>query len=125
MNKIRTNLIAHHLIDKESGSAKESLAGVSIIELRRLFDATHSLFGALSFGSAYVTLAGDLEPGTVGGQPTRTCLNEVLDAVLRDSYVVNQPELRGQWWPMTRKHMDEEELQMMNKLRKRRGLPEA
>ena len=125
VTKIRTNLIAHHLIDKQSGNPKESLTGVSLVELRRLFEATHSLFGALSFGSAYVTLAGDLMPGTVGGQPTRTCLDEVLDAVLKDSYVVNQPERRGEWWPMDRKYMVEEELQMMNKLRKRIGLPEA
>lgn len=125
VEKIRHSHIAHPLIDKQSGSPKEALAGVSLEELRQLFDAVHSLFGALSFGSAYCTLAGDLMPSTVGGQPTRTCLDKVLDAVVRDSYFVNQPERRKQWWPERRKRMPAEKLQVMNDLRKRIGLPEA
>ncbi len=124
VQQIRHNAIAHRLVDMETGLAKEQLLGVKLQELRNLFDATHRLFGALSFGSAYLTLAGDLMPATVGGKPTRTCLDEVLDAVLRDSYFVNEPE-RDQWWHEMRKRMSPEELQLLNKYRKRLGLPEA
>jgi hypothetical protein len=124
VGEIRTNHIAHRLIDKQTGNPKEAVAGISLDELMRLFDAVHSLFGALSFGSAYCTLAGDLMPSTVGGKPTRTCLDEVLDAVLRDSDFVNQPEREAKWWPVTR-HTDPERLRVMNMLRKRIGLPEA
>jgi hypothetical protein len=122
---IRNNRVAHRLINKKSGSPREALGTVSLRELWLLFDATHSLFGALSFGSAYVTLLGDLIPGTVGGQPTRTCLDDVLDAVLRDSYFVNEPERREQWWRLERGRMKLDDLQLMNDLRKRIGLPEA
>ena len=122
---IRHRRIAHRLRDKEGDAAKEQLAAVSLDELHRLFNAAHGLFGALCFGSAYATLAGDLMPCTVGGKPARTCLDEILDAVLRDSYFVNRPERRGHWWPLDRKHMDPKELELMNDLRKRVGLPEA
>ena len=61
------------VFDKESGGFYEELAGVSLDELHQLFDATHSMFGALSFGAAYDTLAGDLTPAAVGGKPTRPC----------------------------------------------------
>jgi hypothetical protein len=122
---IRDTHIAHSPIDRESGEHEQPLAGISLDELRRLFDASHSLFGALCFGSAYVTLAGDLAPATVGGKPTRTCLDEVLDAVLRVSHFVNQPERKQAWWPEHRKRMSPDTLQVMNELRKRIGLPEA
>jgi len=122
---IRHNRIAHRLIDRQNGGTFQAFAGVSLEEIWRLFDATHSLFGALSFGAAYITLAGDLIPSTVGGQPTRTCLDEVLDAVLRDSFFVNMPERRAKWWPGHRERMKPKNLQEMNDLRKRIGLPEA
>ena len=125
MKVIRDGRIAHRLIEVQSGGPKEALARVSLEELRGMFDAAQDLFGALSFGSAYLTLAGDLTPGTVGGQPTRTCLDEVLDAVVRDNSCVNEPERRAESWPTHRKHMKPEELQVMNNLRKRIGLPEA
>lgn len=125
VRRIRHQRIAHRLIDKSTGERKEKLEGVTLKELRLLFDGTHSLFGALSFGSSYVTLAGDLAPSTVGGKPKRSCLEGVLDAILRDSDVVKQPELRAEWWSMDREHMDPAELQQLDILRRRVGLPEA
>jgi hypothetical protein len=74
---------------------------------------------------AYVTLAGDLMPSTVGGEPTRTGLDQALDAVLRESHLVNPPERKQAWWPDLRRHMDPEELMIMNDMRKQLGLPEA
>ncbi|MCA9250582.1 MAG: hypothetical protein R3E58_08525 [Phycisphaerae bacterium] len=82
VEKIRNNHIAHRLTDKETGESKVQCESVSLTDLRSLFDATHALFGALSFGSSYVTLAGDLMPSTVGGKRSRTCLENVLEAVV-------------------------------------------
>lgn len=125
VNVIRDSRIAHRLVDRQTGFPKEGLAGVKLEELWALFDGAHSLFGALSFGSAYVTLAGDMMPSTVGGEPRRTCLDGVLDAVLRDSFFVNEPERRPKLWAKHRKHSTPERLGIMNELRKRIGLPEA
>jgi len=104
--------------------AKELLLE-TLKELRALFNAVHAQFGAVSFGSAYVTLAGDMMPGRVQGKPARSCLDGVLDSVLRGSGIVNQPERHGQWWSDLRKCRSPEELRVMNELRQRVGLPEA
>lgn len=125
VTQIRNQRIAHRLYDTERGGFSKELAGVSLDELRQLFDVVKGMFGAISFGSAYATRAGDLMPGTVAGKPTRTCLDEVLDAVLRNSHFVNMPERDGQRWGVTRQYRDDEELKVMNDLRKRIGLPEA
>jgi hypothetical protein len=124
VDEIRHTL-AHRFIDKKTGSPEEATAGVSLKQLRRLFDATQRIFGALSFGSSYVTLPGDLAPCTVGGQPRPTCLDTVLAAVLRNSDFVNRPERRAQWWPIERQCINVEELRLLNELRRQIGLPDA
>src|SRR5262249_32983641 len=80
------------------------------------------LFGALSFGSAYATLAGDLMPCLIGGGPSRSCLDEVLDAGLRDSFFVEQPEHHRELWPLIREQSDKGGIEVMNAMRKRIGL---
>lgn len=118
---IRNKRLAHRLVDRNTAIVKQLLGTVSLPELRQLYNSAHKLFGALSFGAAYETLAGDLAPSTVGGRPTRTCLGTVLDAVARDSDFVNEPERRGPWWSRDRRSDDE--LRSMNELRLRVGLP--
>lgn len=125
VGQIRDHRIAHPLFDVDAGDASRTVARVTLSDLRKLFDPVHALFGALSFGSAYVTLAGDLMPGTVGGKPRQSCLDELLDAVLRESYLVNQPERCANFWPSLRERMPREDLQEMNELRRRVGLPDA
>jgi hypothetical protein len=124
VGRIRDHRIAHAL-EKSDGAMKEEFARIRLDELRRLFDATHSIFGALSFGGSYVTLAGDLMPRTVKGKPTPSCLGELLTLILRDSHFVNRPKLRAQWWADERHHIDPEQLRTMNECRNRLGLPEA
>lgn len=119
---LRNSKIAHRLYDSESGCILNDPTRVSLDEIQQLFRATHSLFAALSFGSAFATLPGDFAPTRAAGE---SCLQQVLNAVLRDSYFVNQPKHRGQWWPSDREHMAEEELRVLNEMRKRVGLPEA
>jgi hypothetical protein len=121
---IRHNFAAHQIVDTQRGLPKETLASVRLGDLRKLFDAAHSLFGALSFGSAFVTLRGDLAP-SFGGKPSKTCLDRLLDAVLRDSDFVNQPERRKEHWELDRQFMNPERLGIMNRLRKRIGLSEV
>jgi hypothetical protein len=117
--------IAHTLVDRATGDVKRPQVEITFREVMKLFDAVHALFGALSFGRVYLTLVGDLTPSTVGGCPTRTCLDMVLDAVLRGSNFVNMSELRRDYWPMERAHLDKDTLNLLNKLRKRVELPEV
>lgn len=122
---VRDHMIAHRLLDQDSGEPIEQLIGVNLDELRSLFRAVHRLFGAVTFGSSYVTLAGDLKHKTVGGKPSKTCLQTVLAAVLRDSFYVNAPEKRGRWWEIDREHMSQDQIDGLNKHRKSVGLPPA
>lgn len=123
--EIRHYQIGHHLFERDSGCLTKQSAGVSLVELWKYFRATHSLFGALSFGAAYVTLWGDLLPNSGGGEPHRNCLDKILDDVARSSQFVNQPEHFEQCWPDLRKGKSAEELRVLNELRKGVGLPEA
>ena len=52
----------------------EQLDGVSLRELRNLFDAVNRLFSALSPGWDYLTLRADPMPCTIGCKLKRTCL---------------------------------------------------
>lgn len=122
---LRNSIIAHRLIDRRTGDFTSSHKPVNLAELRLLFDATHAMFGALCFGGAFATLSGDLMPGTVGGKLMPTCLETVLNAVLRDSDFVNEPERRGQYWPGLREYLDDERVRVMNECRRRIGLSEA
>lgn len=124
VKKIRNNYIAHRLKDKLSGLPRHDVESVSLSEVRVLFEAIHDLFGALSFGSAYITLAGDLMPATVGGPPARSCLDLILDEITKAHPGVHQPE-NDPWWKDIRPHVSENELRSMNLLRRRIGLPEA
>lgn len=125
MTDIRNNRVAHQLVDHSKGSLRGVMQGVTLEEQRELFGAAHSLFGTLSFGAAYMTLPGDLMPSTIGGQLKRSCLTNVLDAVLKDSFIVNQPEQRKEWWLTDRQYMKPEDLDLMNQLRVRVGKPPA
>jgi len=122
---IRHKRVAHRLLDNQTAEPIDQLPGVSLQELRNLFDRVHGLFGAISFGSSYCTLRGDMIPTRVGGKPTKSCLETVLDAVLRDSYAVNEPERRAEWWSVDRQYKEKAWLRTLNDLRRRIGLPEA
>jgi len=122
---LRNNRLAHRLIDRASGDFAKSVSVPSTAELRKLFDQCKSLFDYLSFNLEYVTLGGDYMPSTVGGQPQPTSLDRLFDAMLKDSNVVREPELKEGWWSVMRSHRSPEELSIMNQCRRRIGLPDA
>ena len=125
MRDIRHHRVAHLLVDHSTGGLKGVMEGVSLEEQRRLFTAVHALFGILSFGASYVTLTWDLVPSTTGGKSNQSCLTSVLDSVLKDCYIVNQPEIRADWWKGEREYIKPQELELMNQLRARVGKPPA
>lgn len=56
---------------------------------------------------------------------TQQCPLEGLDAVLRDSASVNQPDSHGIFWASFRERIPREELDEMNEFRRCVGLPDA
>ncbi len=118
---LRDTSIAHALV----GEPSETPTSVTLRELWELFHATHTLFGAITFGGVFATLAGDLMPTKTNGQERRTSLQKILDLVLRESGFVTRPERRARWWESERQMMAAADLKLMNEMRKRVGLPEA
>ena len=125
VKSIRNSTIGHSLIIDSKENVPQKKTGVSLCEIRILFDAIHKLFGTLSFGSTYVTLSGDYMPTTQWGKLTSSSLEGVLDAIAKASYFVNEPELHSDWWHEYRKHHSSEHLADMNRYRVKFGLPEA
>lgn len=120
----RDKHISHHIFSL-AGPPKRPEVEISLQELFELFRWAHTYFGLHSFGCSYCTITTDSMPTSRGRDLSRTCLDEVLDGVLRNSHYVNHPELRGEWWDFDRQHMSEEKILKMNELRRRIGLPEA
>lgn len=123
ISTLRHTYIAHRLIEKSDGSLKETDDHVSLNDLRCVFDAIHKIFAAISFGGAYITLAGDQIPSMINGKPKQTCLDSVLDAIVKDCDLVHEPE-RNQYWAHFAKYKPSDEISNLNKLRLRIGLPE-
>lgn len=122
VSRLRNKHVAHALLDTDGTKRLPPDSGISLTQIRRLFNATHLLFGALSFGGAFATLAGDLIPSTIGGKQTRSCLATVLDAVVNNSDFVHEPE-NDAYWALVKPHKDPAELKVLNSLRARLGLP--
>jgi len=122
---IRDNFVAHQALQNEEVTPSNSDEKLDLQDLRKVCNATSALFGALSFGSSYVTLTIDFIPAEIAGEVLPNSLEKVIRAILLDSDFVNYPERFPQEWPLIRKEMDSKLLDTMNDLRKRIGLPPA
>jgi hypothetical protein len=122
VSSIRHSHVAHRLLDEGTGVPKAVARDLTLDDLRSLFDAAHNLFGAVTFPGAFATLSGDLLPSTICGKPSRSCLEGVLDAIVRDWEPVHEPE-RSPYWSTMRPHYDVARMELLNGLRTRIGLP--
>ncbi len=124
VKQIRNSVIAHVLIDPQTALPKDVMPEITLAELRKLYDATQLLFGAITLGGSRLTLSGDFIPAVSNGQRVPNPLDRVLDAVLKDNDWVNMPERHPDRWYWIRK-CKPETVARVNELRKRIGLPEA
>ena len=122
---MRDLVVAHTAVDRSTDLPFKNVPGVSIPELRQLYDSVEQLFKACCFGAEYLTTCINYAETTVAGERSRSSIETVLDCVAKDSYFVNQPERKGECWPQIRKHTSDGDLRIMNEFRKRFGLPQA
>jgi len=121
LQKIRHKVIAHRDLKIVNGSLK--IPGLSIADLRKLYNETESLFSACSFHAEYGTTL--YVPGTVGGKPVQKDIEYIMDLLVKHSFWLNQPERRGQFWQAEKQYKSPERIEELNKWRKKFGLPEA
>lgn len=118
---IRRQLLAHRLFDKTGFLSKPE--GVKVSEIRHAYNAIEEIFLTCSFGSEYVTTF--YLDGICAGKPIEKDIDHLLDLIVKDSFWLNHPDIKKQYWKDERQHISEEELQELNNWRKKFGLPPA
>ena len=121
ITSLRHKLYAHKTIE----ALTANIAGVSLVELRQVYDYLIDLFRTLSFGTGHCFAFGDYihrdASGDVVPDPSKdTSLDEILDAVVKDSDWIKQPE--EAFWSAVRDHKDEQELDLLTYWRKKLGM---
>jgi len=120
--KMRHTVIAHRLLDSDRARVT-NVEGVTLAELRQVYDDVENLFRACSFGTQYINNL--YIGGTVGGKPVKEDLDELLDLIAKDSHWLNGPERHGPFWPGIKQHKDPKDIEELNLWRKKFGLPDA
>lgn len=120
---IRHKVVAHRFLDASPSPQVQSVEGVTVSQLRSLYDVTEKIFCACSFGTEYLTT---LYPkGTCAGKPIEKDIDHILDLIVKDSPWLNHPERRGELWKDERQYKSEEYLNELNTWRQKFGLPPA
>ncbi len=121
----RNQFIAHRLLEKGTNKLTKYDEVVNISELRLLFQQTDNLFQLCSFGSGYGTVMLDFMHATIGGVPVQSHLDDIFDLIAKNSHFINQPEENPGYWNYSRDKMDPEQLEILNKYRRKFGMPEV
>lgn len=120
--EMRNKVIAHRFLDSDHACVID-VEGVTLAELRQAYDAVEKLFRACSFGTQYISNL--YTGGTVGGKPVEKDIDNLLDLIVKDSYWLNEPERKKDFWPAIKQHTDPQEVDELNLWRKKFGLPPA
>jgi len=123
VSEIRTHSLAHSLPTKRSQLPDAGRRRVTVEGLAKLCEGIATIFDACNFGWEMHTWFLPYDPAsTVGGKRQPTDIEELLDLVARQSGLVNMPE--QEYWAVTRDCLSPEQLELMNRYRKKFGLPE-
>lgn len=120
---MRHNIIAHRFLNNKSGWKVKDVEGLTVSEIRKVYNDTEKLFHACSFGPEYATKF--YLDGTCGGKPIEKDIDKLLDLIAKNSYWLNKPERKKDFWPAIRQTISEEDITELNEFRKRFGLPEV
>lgn len=117
---LQTERITHGAGDDISDVFPGNLAGFSELKLFR--DELSALLAALSFNSKPLMLPAHylLQP-----QPPAPDIEQLLDAVAKNSPLLDMPEKQPEGWLDYRERLSEEKWALLNHYRKKFGLPEV
>lgn len=122
--ELRNHGVAHTTQAWILGSAGTPL---NISELRALSDALKGLLDTLSFNVEYKILPLPYDPRAIRpkGKNLKTDIEELLDCIAKDSYVLNMPETHPERWRRRRPGLAEDKIKQLNAYRRKFGLPDA
>jgi len=116
---LRNRRIAHLDEDFVSGTIKLSYPDLS--ELQDLCKEITSLFNALCFNVENLMLP---EPYSLN-RGHNTDIEQLLDCLARDSYLLNMPEQNLQRWSVRQQKLTQEQMNVLNRYRRKFGLPDV
>jgi len=126
---LRHKLLAHMDRDLNVDPRPEQIKQFSLYfaDLAVLQDKLNSLFELLCFSEQRLLLPIDYHPEVrhPPGVETRPDIERLLDCAAKESALLNMPERQREVWPLWRKNLSPEELEVLNKYRVKFGLPEA
>jgi hypothetical protein len=123
ITRLRDKVIAHRILDTQGHLESLHVEGVGISELRSVFEDTKRLFDTCCFGSEYLTTL--YPPYTVGGKPVKKDIEELLEFVVKNSYWLNEPEHKAQFWQKLKPYRPIKDIEELNKWRIKFNLPPA
>lgn len=120
---MRHQVVAHRILDTQESLTAPRIEGVSLSELRKVFEDIKRLFKACCFGSEYFTTL--YPPAVPGHKPPEKDIEQILDLIVKNSYWLNQPEHRAPFWDIQKRYKSPEDIEELNLCRKKFGLPPA
>ncbi len=123
ITRLRHEVIAHRLLDTQDRLKAPQIEGVSVSELRKVFEDIKRLFETCCFGCEYFTT---LYPSLVlGHKPPEKDIEQILYLIVKNSYWLNQPERRAPFWQHIKPYKPVENIEELNKWRTKFNLPPA
>lgn len=121
--RMRHEVVAHRFLDTQGCLKTPHIEGVSISELRKVFEDIKRLFETCCFGSEYFTTL--YPPLVPGHKPPEEDIEQILELIVKNSYWLNTPERRAPFWQAEKQYKSPEQIEELNKWRAKFGLPLA
>jgi len=121
--RMRHKVIAHRFLDTQGHLEAPHIEGVSVSELRKVFEDIKRLFEACSFGCEYFTSL--YPPAIPGHEPPEKDIEQILNLIVKNSSWLNQPERRAPFWQHIKPYKPIENIEELNKWRTKFGLSPA
>jgi hypothetical protein len=119
---LRTQRVAHLLEDIVFKVSEEER--VTFGELKSIYQTLERFFDALSFNHGYMMLPFEYSPDVrhpLGVDP-RPDIEEILDLIAENSYLVHLPEREPNIWVFRKEHLSDKEIEILNQYREKFGL---
>jgi len=126
IKSVRDSTLAHLLVVNGALMLPPGLR-LALPDLKKMRDHLVAYLDALSFGTEYSTWLLQYSPRLMPpvGADSRTDVERVLDAVVKDSALFTMPERHPEYWREYRRGLTKEQLRQLNAYRTKLGLAEV
>jgi len=121
--RMRHEVVAHRFLDTQGRLKALHIEGVSVPELRKVFEDIKRLFEACCFGCEYFTTL--YPPAVPGYKPPEKDIEQILNLIIKNSYWLNQPERRAPFWQQLKPYKSIGYIEELNEWRTKFNLPPA